>query len=166
MTVHVATPADGAAKTHIARLNPYQAHAKLMAPMIALEEQFKASSLEPLLIELVKMRASQINGCAFCLHMHSKDARAMGEREERLHLLNAWEESTYYTPRERAALGWTEALTLVAQTHAPDAAYAASAEHFEPEELVQLTLLITTINAWNRLAIGFRMAHPRAWSAG
>ena len=162
MTVHVPAPTE----TRIQRINPWQVNAELIAPMVALEEQFKTSTLEPILRDLVKMRASQINDCAFCLHMHSKDARTMGEREERLHLLNAWEESAYYTARERAALAWTEALTLVAQTHAPDAAYAEMAEQFNSEEQIQLTLLITTINAWNRLAIGFRMAHPRAWSAG
>ena len=162
MTVHVPAPTE----THVQRINPWQVNGQLIAPLLALEEQIKASSLEPLLVDLVKMRASQINGCAFCLHMHSKDARAQGEREERLHLLDAWDESSYYTPRERAALGWTEALTRIVESRAPDAAYAAAAEHFTPEELVQLSLLITNINAWNRLAIGFRLAHPRAWQAG
>lgn len=161
MTLHVPAPTE----THVQRINPWQVNAQLIAPMVALEEQFKTSTLEPILRDLVKMRASQINGCAFCLHMHSKDARALGEREERLYLLDAWDESSYYTPRERAALGWTEALTRIVETRAPDAAYVAVAEHFTPEEIVQLTLLITTINAWNRLAIGFRTAHPRAWKA-
>jgi AhpD family alkylhydroperoxidase len=146
----------------IKRINPFSVSPAATAPMVALETQFAASSLEKSLIELVKMRASQINGCAFCLHMHAKDARENGETEMRLYLLNAWEESSFYTARERAALGWTEALTKVAETHAPDSAYAAAAEQFDAEELVQLTLLITTINAWNRLAIGFRLEHPKA----
>jgi AhpD family alkylhydroperoxidase len=111
------------------------------------------------------MRASQINGCAFCLHMHSKDARAAGETEERLYLLNAWRESSLYTPRERAALAWTEALTLVAQTGAPDADYEGLKPHFSETEIVNLTLLIGLINSWNRMAVGLRSQHPRTWSA-
>ncbi len=146
---------------HIKRINPYQVSPNAMAPLMALEKQFEESNLEKSLIELVKMRASQINGCAFCLHMHAKDARENGETEMRLYLLNAWEESSFYTPRERAALAWTEALTKVADTHAPDEAYAVAAEEFSPEDLVQLTLLIIAINAWNRLAIGFRLNHPK-----
>jgi AhpD family alkylhydroperoxidase len=154
---------QAAAAPHVKRINPHLVAPQLLAPMLALEEQFKASSLEPSLVELVKMRASQINGCAFCLHMHSQDARAHGEREERLYLLDAWDESSLYTDRERAALGWTEALTRIIETRAPDAAYEAVAAQFSPEEIVQLTLLVTTINAWNRMAIGLRSAHPRAW---
>ena len=106
------------------------------------------------------MRVSQINGCAYCLHMHTKDARAAGESEQRLYLLNAWEESQLYTPRERAALQWTEALTLVSETHAPDADYEAVRAAFSDTELANLTMLIGTINAWNRIAIGFRAVHP------
>ena len=136
------------------RLNPFTAAPEVMRPMQELERSIKASGLEQSLIELVKTRASQINGCAFCLHMHTADARAHGESEQRLYLLNAWRESRLYSPRERAALAWTEALTLVAQTHAPDADYAALGEHFSAEEIVKLTLLIATINAWNRIAIG------------
>ena len=109
------------------------------------------------------MRASQINGCAFCLHMHSRDARAQGESEERLYLLDAWRESSLYTDRERAALAWTEALTLIADTHAPDADFEGLKPHFSETEIVDLTLLIGQINAWNRLAIGFRGQHPRTW---
>jgi AhpD family alkylhydroperoxidase len=162
MNTHVATPVELSATGHIKRINPFQVSPDAAAPLVALEKQIAESSLEHSLIELVKMRASQINGCAFCLHMHAKDARAAGETEMRLYLLNAWEESSFYTERERAALGWTEALTKVAETHAPDSAYAAVAAQFAPEELVQLTLLITAINAWNRLAIGFRLDHPKA----
>lgn len=147
------------------RLNYFQVAPKALEPMIALEAQIAASSLEHSLVELVKMRASQINGCAFCLHMLSRDARAAGEQEVRLHLLAAWRESSCYTDKERAALAWTEALTLVAQTGAPDEAFTPLKSHFSDEEIVQLTLLITTINAWNRLAVGFRSAHPCSWTA-
>ena len=146
--------------THAARLNPYKVAPEAFKPMLDLEAAIKASGLEQSLIELVKMRASQINGCAFCLHMHSKDARAHGETEQRLYLLDAWAESSLYTPRERAALGWTEALTRVAESRAPDADYAALAAEFSEGEIVWLTLAIATINAWNRIAIGFRSPHP------
>lgn len=142
------------------RLNPYQVAPQLMQPMIALEASVKASGLENSLIELVKTRASQINGCAYCIHMHTRDARARGVSEDRLYLLDAWRESPLYSDRERSALGWTEALTLVAATHAPDAAYETLRAHFTEEEKVKITLLIATINAWNRIAIGFRSVHP------
>jgi AhpD family alkylhydroperoxidase len=145
------------------RLNPHIVAPQAMKPMIDMEAYLAGCGLEHSLIELVKMRASQINGCAFCLHMHSKDARAAGETEERLYLLNGWRESSLYTPRERAALAWTEALTLLAQTGAPDADYEGLFPHFDETEAVNLTLLITTINAWNRIAVGFRSQHPRAW---
>ena len=101
-----------------------------------------------------------INGCAFCIHMHTRDARSRGESEERLYLLDAWRESPLYTERERAALAWTEALTLVAQTHAPDDVYEDARRHFSEAELVELTLLTGAINAWNRIAIGFRLVPP------
>jgi AhpD family alkylhydroperoxidase len=142
------------------RLNPYTVAPEAMQPLMALEERIKTGPLGFTLIELVKTRASQINGCAYCLHMHTSDAMKEGERPERLFLLDAWEESTMYTPRERAALAWTEALTRVSETHAPDADYEALAPHFTPQEIVDLTLLIATINSWNRLAIGFRLHHP------
>ncbi len=142
------------------RLNPYKIDMALLKPMLALEESVVSSGLEKSLIHLVKTRASQINGCAFCIHMHTTEARRDGESEERLYLLDAWRESPLYTSRERAALGWTEALTLVAQTHAPDADYEALEPHFDDTEKVKLTLVIMTINAWNRLAIGFRSVHP------
>jgi AhpD family alkylhydroperoxidase len=116
--------------------------------------------LEKSLIELVKMRASQINSCAYCLDRHSKDARREGETEQRLYLLNAWHESPLYSERERAALAWTEALTLVAKTHAPDGAYDTVRRHFADKELVDRSTLIGLINLWNRLAIGFRSQHP------
>ena len=142
------------------RLNPHQTAPELLRPMLALEAALQKSGLEHSLVHLVKTRASQINGCAFCLHMHTAEARADGESERRLYLLDAWRESPLYTPRERAALAWTEALTRVAETHAPDEDYAALAEHFSPPEQVALTLMIGTINSWNRLAIGFRSVHP------
>jgi len=142
------------------RLNPYQAAPDAMNAMLALEKYIQGSGLEPTLVELVKTRASQINGCAFCLHMHTRDARARGETEERLYLLDAWRESSLYTPRERAALEWTEAVTLVAQTHVPDSAYEAAREQFDEAEIVKLTLLVNAINAWNRFAIAFRLMHP------
>ena len=145
--------------TTMDRLNPYAVAPQMIEAMRELEVRVSGSGLERSLINLVKMRASQINGCAFCLHMHSRDARAHGETEERLYLLNAWRESPLYTPRERAALAWTEALTLIAQTHAPDHDYEMLAQHFSGEEQVKLTLAIGTINVWNRIAIGFRYIH-------
>lgn len=124
--------------------------------MLGVEMFVRKSSLEPSLIELVKMRASQINGCAFCLDMHSKDARAQGESEQRLYALNAWRETPFYTDRERAALAWTEAITLIADGHVPDAVYDQSRKQFSDEELVNLTMAVVAINGWNRLAIAFR----------
>jgi len=124
--------------------------------MAVLQDYVDGCGLEPLLLELVKMRASQINGCAYCIDMHSKDARAMGESEQRLYELNAWRETPFYTERERAALLWTEELTLISQRHAPDAVYEEVRQHFSEEELVNLTLAIVAINGWHRLAIGFR----------
>jgi AhpD family alkylhydroperoxidase len=142
------------------RLNAYQAAPAVMKAMMALESQVVANGLEPVLMELVKIRASQINGCAFCLHMHTRDARAKGEKEERIYLLDAWRESPLFSPRERAALAWTEAVTLVSQTHVPDEVYEQARAEFSEGELVKLTLLVTTINAWNRFAISFRSIHP------
>ena len=147
------------------RLNGFAIAPEAIKNMAALEDILRNSGLEYSLYELVKMRASQINGCAFCLHMHSKDARAAGESEERLNLLNAWRESSLYTPRERAALAWTESLTNLAQTGAPDADYDGLKEHFTEVEIVNLTLLIGLINSWNRMAVGLRSQHPKTWSA-
>jgi AhpD family alkylhydroperoxidase len=147
------------------RLNAYAVAPQGVQKMIELEELLKNSGLEYSLYELVKMRASQINGCAYCLHMHSKDARAAGETEDRLHLLVAWRESSLYTPRERAALAWTESLTNLAQTGAPDADYDGLKEHFTEVEIVNLTLLIGLINSWNRMAVGLRSQHPKTWNA-
>ena len=124
--------------------------------MSGLERVVRRSSLERKLLELVKIRASQINGCAYCLDMHTKDARAIGEDEQRLHLVIAWREAPGFSPRERAALAWCEALTLLPETGAPDEAYEEVNRHFTPEEQVVLTLAVVAINGWNRLAVGFR----------
>jgi AhpD family alkylhydroperoxidase len=122
----------------------------------------KSSKLEPSLIQLVKVRASQINGCAFCIDMHSKDARAAGETEQRLYALDAWNETPFFTDRERAALAWTEAVTLVADGHVPDAVYEQARQRFSEEELVNLTMAVIAINGWNRLSVAFR-AVPGAY---
>ena len=143
-----------------ARLQPGTAAPGAYAAMRGLQRYVDECGLEKPLIELVKMRASQINGCAYCLHMHSRDARALGESEERLYLLDAWRESPLYSDRERAALAWTEALTRIADTHAPDADYEAARAQFSEKELIDLSMAIVAINGWNRLAIGFRMVHP------
>ena len=124
--------------------------------MLQFEQQIHRLGLEPSLLELVKTRASQLNGCAWCLDMHTKDARAMGESEQRLYLLTAWREAPCYSPRERAALAWTEAVTLVGETRVPDEVYELARRHFGEKELVDLTLAIVAINGWNRLAIAFR----------
>jgi AhpD family alkylhydroperoxidase len=138
------------------RLNPYKASPKGYQAMVVLENFVANCGLERPLLELIKMRASQINGCAYCLDMHSKDARALGESERRLYLLNAWREAPFYSERERAALEWAEAVTLVAETHVPDDVYASVSKQFSDEELANLTLAIATINSWNRLSIAFR----------
>lgn len=124
--------------------------------MLAMQEYVHGCGLEASLLELVKMRASQINGCAYCLDMHSKDARAAGETEQRLYVLDAWREAPFYSERERAALAWTEALTLVADGHVPDDVYNEARLHFSEKELVDLSMAIIAINGWNRLAISFR----------
>jgi AhpD family alkylhydroperoxidase len=127
-----------------------------LKPLFALGAQVEASGLEHPLLELVKMRASQINGCAHCLDMHSKDARAIGESEQRLHLVAAWREAHCYDARERAALAWCESLTRVAETGAPESDYAPLTEVFSDEEIAALTYAIVAINGWNRLAVGLR----------
>jgi AhpD family alkylhydroperoxidase len=126
-----------------------------------LDATVRRGGLEPGLIELVKMRASQINGCAFCLDMHARDARAHGETEQRLYLLNAWRETPYYSDRERAALAWTECLTRLPTDGAPDAAYQALEAVFAPVEIANLTALIGVINIWNRVAVGLNWPMPR-----
>lgn len=124
--------------------------------LLGLERYLHGCGLEPALLDLVRLRASQINGCAFCIDMHSKDARARGETEQRLYELNAWRETPFYSDRERAALAWTESVTLVSETHVPDDIYEQARAQFGEKELVDLTLAIVAINSWNRLAISFR----------
>jgi len=124
--------------------------------MLGLEKYLHGCSLEANLIHLVKLRVSQINGCAYCIDMHWKDLRALGESEQRLYELAAWDETDFYSERERAALAWAESLTAIAETHAPDEVYEEVRRQFSEKELVDLALVITTINAWNRLAIAFR----------
>jgi len=145
---------------HAHRLNAYEAAPAAMKALQNVEAYLHRCGLDQKLIELVKMRASQINGCAYCLDMHSKELRRLGESEQRIYLLNAWEESPLYTARERAALAWTEALTLISQTHAPDAVYERVRREFDDKELIDLTTLIGVINLWNRLAISLRYEHP------
>jgi AhpD family alkylhydroperoxidase len=124
--------------------------------MLALEQYLAGCGLDHKFMHLLKLRASQINGCAFCIDMHTKKMRASGESEQRLYLLNAWEEAPLYTARERAALAWTEAVTLIAQSHAPDAVYDEVRKHFTDEELANLTMAICAINSANRMSIAFR----------
>ena len=124
--------------------------------MLALQQQVETSGLEHSLLELVKLRTSQINGCAYCLDMHSKDARALGETEQRIYGLSAWRETPFFSDRERAALEWAEAVTRVSVDHVPDSVYDAVAQHFSDAELVALTFAVVAINSWNRLAISFR----------
>ena len=124
--------------------------------LFALEKYIFASGLDHKLLHLVKLRASQINGCAFCIDMHSKDARALGETEQRLYALDAWRETPFYTERERAALEWTESLTLVSQTHVPDETYEQVRTHFSEKEIIDLSLAASVINLWNRIAISTR----------
>ncbi|WP_298672949.1 carboxymuconolactone decarboxylase family protein [uncultured Sphingomonas sp.] len=137
-----------------AKLNPYAAAPQLMKQWTDVSQAI-AASLEPQLIELVKIRASQINGCANCLNMHTIEAREQGESEQRIYLLSAWREAPCYSERERAALGWTDALTRLSEGHMHEAAHAALDAHFTKEEQVKLTLMINVINGWNRLAVGF-----------
>ncbi|KAB2940701.1 MAG: carboxymuconolactone decarboxylase family protein [Hyphomicrobium sp.] len=144
------------------RLNPFAAAPAPMQAWLDFGQGILKAGLEPSLMELVKIRASQINGCAFCLHMHTAEARKQGETEERLYLLDAWRESPLYSERECAALAWTEALTLVSETRAPDDAYQELKAEFTEEEQVLLTLLIVAINGWNRIQVGFRGVHPVA----
>ena len=138
------------------RVEMHKAAPEAYQAMRTLSAYTSACGLEARLLELVKTRASQINGCAFCIHMHTRDARKLGETEDRLHLLAAWREVPLYDARERAALAWTEALTLLTDGHAPDAVYDEVRAQFSEEEIAKLSLAIATINAWNRLAVGMR----------
>jgi AhpD family alkylhydroperoxidase len=138
------------------RLDFYQASPAAIKSLRGVEERIGKSSIEKSLAELVRLRASQINGCAYCVDMHTTDARKGGDTERRLATVVVWRETPFFTDRERAALEWTEALTLIAQDHVPDTVWNAVRPHFSDEELTDLTLLVTTINAWNRFAIAFR----------
>lgn len=138
------------------RLDFYKANPHAIKAMLALEEQIAKSSLEKSLTELVRLRASQINGCAYCVDMHTTDARKGGETDRRLATVVVWRETPFFTDRERAALEWTEALTLVSIEHVPDSVWEAVRPHFSDAEIVDLTLLVATINSWNRFAIAFR----------
>jgi AhpD family alkylhydroperoxidase len=139
------------------RIDFYKAAPEGLNAMRGLEHYVNQSSgLEPSLRELIKVRASQINGCAYCIDMHTKDARAAGETEQRLYALNAWRETPFFSERERAALEWTEAITLIADSHVPEELFFRVRQYFGEAELVNLTLAIVTINGWNRLAIAFR----------
>ena len=142
------------------RLNPFAAAPSLVKQYIDYSQSIVASGLEPDLLHLVEIRASQINGCANCLNMHTAEARKSGETDQRLHVLAAWEETPLFSDRERAALAWTEHLTLLAEKRAPDDVYAALDAQFTKEEQIKLTMMINVINGWNRLAVGFRVFDP------
>ena len=139
-----------------ARFNCMNAAPRGYGAMLGLEKYFQECGLEQSLLHLIKLRASQVNGCAYCLDMHWKDLRAIGEREQRMYSLDAWRECPYYTDRERAALAWTEAVTLITDGHVPDAVYEEARAHFSEKEMCDLTLAVVAINAWNRLAISSR----------
>lgn len=138
------------------RININEKGQDAIKAMYGLESYLTKSSIEESLLHLIKYRVSQINGCAYCLDMHSKDLRATGETEQRLYVLDAWREIPFYTERERAALDWAEAITLITEGHVPDEVYEDARKQFSEEELIDLTLAVATINSWNRLAISFR----------
>jgi AhpD family alkylhydroperoxidase len=147
------------------RLDYQQASPKGVQAMFQLERSVRESGLEPKLLELIKTRASQMNGCAYCIDMHTKDARVHGETEQRLFALSAWREAPFFTEKERAALKWTEAITDIQRGHAADDVFEEVRKHFADAELMSLTLAITTINAWNRIAIAFRLV-PGSYQPG
>jgi AhpD family alkylhydroperoxidase len=142
------------------RLNPSALVPEGFAALLGVEKYLERCGLDHRLQLLVKTRVSQINGCAYCLHMHTADARKAGESEVRLHLLDAWRESNLYTARERAALAWAESLTHIAETHAPDTVYDEARRHFSEKEIADLSIAVAMINAWNRLTISARVVHP------
>src|SRR5688500_11901809 len=133
-----------------------QAAPDALQAQMAMESYVRRSGLDPTLVHLVKLRASYINGCAYCVDMHTKDARAAGESEQRLYAIPVWRETPFFTPRERAALAWTETVTEIARTGVPDEAWAELREHFSEAEAVDLTMAVVAINGWNRLAVAFR----------
>ncbi len=139
------------------RANPYHSSNEAMQAVVALDTYVQSCGLDSGLLDLIKTRASQINGCVFCIDTHTREARERGETEQRLYLLNAWREADVYSPREKAALAWTEAVTRVSETHVPDSVYNEATEHFSAEELVKLTVAVGLINIWNRVAISFRV---------
>jgi AhpD family alkylhydroperoxidase len=147
------------------RIEYLKVNPQALQPLFSLEHYLRGCGLESSLLYLVKLRASQMNGCAYCIDMHSKDARAEGESEQRLYALDAWEETPFYSDRERAALEWTEAVTRVSEEHVPDSVFESVRRHFSEAELVNLTLAIAAINSWNRLAIAFR-AVPGTYQVG
>jgi AhpD family alkylhydroperoxidase len=140
-----------------ARLNWYKLSPDAYKAMLGLEQALEKSGLELSLLELVRLRASQLNGCAYCVNMHANDARQAGETEQRLQCLSVWRETSFFTPRERAALAWVESLTLLPQQGAPQARFESLREQFTDKEMVDLTLAISTINAWNRFGVGFAL---------
>jgi len=148
------------------RLDPYKAAPGSYQAMLALEQYVRASGLEKPLLELVKVRASQINGCAYCLDMHTKDARAHGETEQRLYAVSAWREAPFYSDRERAALEWAESVTRLGQEGVPEALYQQVSNHFTEQELVNLTMAVVAINGWNRVAMAFRSPVPGSYKVG
>jgi AhpD family alkylhydroperoxidase len=142
------------------RLNPFSVVREGIAALTRVESYLQSCGLDHRLIALVRTRVSQMNGCAYCLHMHTEEARKLGESEVRLHLLDAWRESKLYSERERAALEWAESLTTIATSRAPDDVYDRVRRQFSEKELAELSIVIAMINAWNRLAIGSRAEHP------
>ena len=142
------------------RMNFFEADPKLMSKVLAMSDAANASGLEQTLVHLVKLRASQINGCSYCVEMHSREARDHGETEQRLYLVSAWKESPLFSKRERAALAWTETVTLLAGTGVSDAAYEAVRAEFDETDVTRLTVVIGMINVWNRLCVPFQSIHP------
>ncbi|WP_317901418.1 carboxymuconolactone decarboxylase family protein [Cerina litoralis] len=138
------------------RINYSEVAPEAVKAMVGLEKYMENSGLERPLYELVKLRASQINGCAYCIDMHTKDARKAGETEQRLYALNAWRETPFYSERERAALAWTEELTVISENDVPDSLYEHVGTYFSEKEMIALSMAVIAINGWNRLAIGFR----------
>jgi AhpD family alkylhydroperoxidase len=156
-TVHIESPRESrTSERHGARIDYAQTAKEAMRAQLGLENYIRNSSIEQSLIELVKLRASMINGCAYCVDMHTKDARAAGETEQRLYAVSVWQEAPFFSERERAALAWTDALTDISRNGVSDALYDATREQFSEKELVDLTMVVVTINGWNRLAISFR----------
>ncbi|MCL4764737.1 MAG: carboxymuconolactone decarboxylase family protein [Hyphomicrobiaceae bacterium] len=142
------------------RLEYFAKAPELMQAVLALNKAVQESGLEMSLLHLIKLRASQINGCSYCVDMHSREAREDGESEQRLYLVAAWKESPLFSERERAAFAWVEAVTLISSGGVPDELYAATLKHFSEDELVKLTVAVAIINTWNRLSVSFHSIHP------